>query len=84
MAAKFEYYLQRTPAPLTPNLATTAAADRPIDTPPLKSEKHPLALFGKTRRRNKSVAAVIHPSLLVLATELFTPESEDLQSSSSN
>jgi len=83
MASTFEY-LHRSPTPLTPKLATTASVDKTVDTPPLKSEKHPLALFGKTRRRNKSVVAVIHPSLLVLATELFTPESDDLQSSSAN
>lgn len=83
MASTSEY-LQLSSIPLTPKLSTTATAGPIIDTPPLKSEKHPLALFGKTGRRNKSVAAVIHPSLLVLATELFTPESNDLQCSSSS
>lgn len=48
---------------------------------PLKSEKHPLALMGRARARPSSNtrsigAACVVPCVLVLSTELFTPQEQ--------
>lgn len=63
----------RSPSPKSepPPSATPA-----ITTPPLKSEKHPVALFTghQARPRTKSINAVVTPSLIFLSTECFTPQ----------
>lgn len=48
---------------------------------PLKSEKHPLALMGRARPRHRPSssigAACVVPCVLMLSTELFTPQEPD-------
>lgn len=54
----------------------TTMPTQAISAKPLKSEKHPLALFHKTDNKKSINTACIIPSLIVLSAELFTPKQQ--------